>query len=90
MGIEENKSAILFAEGESEATILAAHNLALNNICQPILLGDMDRIQAIATGKGIDLKESGVDIVCREMVNKNDLKKYTEMIYEKANRGGIS
>jgi len=56
MGISKNKSVIVFAEGCDANTIVAASNLAQNNICKPLLLGDVNRINSIAQSKGLDLE----------------------------------
>lgn len=53
------------------------------------MLGASQRIKAIAEAKGLELEEM-VDILDRDHVTQYDLDKYSDLIYSRMNRKGIS
>lgn len=63
MSQSNDKAIIAFCEGCDPDTIQAAYNLAMNNICKPVLLGARSRIFSIAEARGIDLNQSNIDVV---------------------------
>jgi len=77
---------LVFPEGEHEKILRAASKLVDEGIALPILLGNQDRILAIAEKNNIDLK--GCEIV--NPINSTKLELYAKKILERRERKGMT
>ena len=82
-----NPKRVVFAEADNYKILKAAQLVRDQGIAHPILLGPHDKVQAIAQANNIDLE--GCQIV--DILQENDTRaRYTELLYEKRQRRGIT
>ncbi len=83
---QENPKRIVYPEGESERIIRASSQIVGEGIAQPILLGEADRIQAIAEQLRVNL--DGIEII--NPIHFNKLDEYKSEIYHLRQRKGMT
>ena len=81
-----NLRAIVLPEGDEPRTVQAAAKVRIEGLAEPILLGDPDRIQAVAAKTGTDLK--GIEIVNPADSDRCDA--YADTLYELRKSKGLS
>jgi len=82
----QNPRAIVLPEGDERRTVQAAAIILGEKLARPILLGDPDRIRAVATETGADL--AGIEIVNPADSPKRDA--YAEALYDLRRTKGLS
>ena len=82
----ENVKRIVLPEGDEPRTVQAAERIAAEGLARPILLGDPQKINAVAAGTGADL--SGVEIV--DPANSPKAGAYAQALYELRKAKGLS
>ncbi|GCF16178.1 NADP-dependent malic enzyme [Haloarcula mannanilytica] len=75
---------VVLAEGDDEKMIRAAYQLVEQEIADPVLLGDRDRIGAISETLGLSFDPTVVD------PEETDLEKYADRLYELRKRSGVT
>lgn len=83
---KQKKSTIVFPEGEEERIIKAAIYLAKNELLQPILLGNNEKIDALA--KSIDFEELKIKIINPD--NSEYHKQWANNYYEMRKHKGAT
>jgi malate dehydrogenase (oxaloacetate-decarboxylating)(NADP+) len=81
-----NPKRIVFAEGEHEKTIRAAHQLVEEGIARPVLLGDEEKIRSKA-------EELQIHLTCVEFVNPRSSDRrldYAQRLYDLRKRKGVT
>ena len=81
-----NLRAIVLPEGDEPRTVQAAAKVRVEGLAEPILLGDPDRIQAVAA-------KTGTDLTSIEIVNPADSARfdaYADALYELRKSKGLS
>jgi malate dehydrogenase (oxaloacetate-decarboxylating)(NADP+) len=78
---------VVFAEADNYKIIKAAQIVRDENIALPILLGPLDRIQAIAQENNIDLEGCEIIDILQEEATRHE---YAELFYQKRQRRGIT
>ena len=81
-----NLRAIVLPEGDEPRTVQAAAKVRVEGLAEPILLGDPDRIQAVAAKTGTDL--TGIEIVNPADSDRCDA--YADTLYELRKSKGLS
>ena len=81
-----NLRAIVLPEGDEPRTVQAAAKVRMEGLAAPILLGDPDRIQAVAAKTGTDL--TGIGIV--NPADSAKLDAYADALYELRKAKGLS
>ena len=81
-----NLRAIVLPEGDEPRTVQAAAKVRVEGLAEPILLGDPDRIQAIAAKTGTDL--TGIEIV--NPADSARFDAYADALYELRKSKGLS
>jgi phosphate acetyltransferase len=81
-----NLRAIVLPEGDEPRTVQAAAKVRIEGLAEPILLGDPDRIQAVAAKTGTDL--TGIEIVNPADSDRCDA--YADALYELRKSKGLS
>ena len=81
-----NLRAIVLPEGDEPRTVQAAAKVRIEGLAEPILLGDPDRIQAVAAQTGTDL--TGIEIVNPADSDRCDA--YADTLYELRKSKGLS
>ena len=81
-----NLRAIVLPEGDEPRTVQAAAKVRIEGLAEPILLGDPDRIQAVAAKTGTDL--TGIEIVNPADSDRCDA--YADTLYELRKSKGLS
>lgn len=80
---------VVFAEADNYKTLKAAQIAYEEGIAEPILLGKVDKIEAIAEEFSLDLE--GITIVDPRSRKENKRKeKYAKLLYEKRKRRGVT
>ncbi|MEM8935752.1 MAG: NADP-dependent malic enzyme [Pseudomonadota bacterium] len=82
----EKPKRIVFAEGENESVIRAAHAFRLEGLGEPILIGRDEEIQAKLSDLGLS-SEDDFEIHNARLSTENPV--YTEYLYERLQRKGI-
>jgi len=75
---------VVLAEGDDEKMIRAAAQIVDQGIAEPVLIGDRDRITAIAETLGLDFAPEIVD------PEEGDLAVYADRLYELRKRKGVT
>ena len=75
---------VVFAEGDDEKIIRAAHQLVDDRIADPILIGDREEIWSQMDDLGLDFEAEIVD------PDADNLEAYAEFLYEMRKRKGIT
>lgn len=83
---KQNKSRIVFPEGDNIRVLQAAHNMIKDGIGIPVLLGKRKTIEELALGLGIDLEQ--VEIV--DHIKENDHEEKSQIYFNMRNRKGIT
>jgi malate dehydrogenase (oxaloacetate-decarboxylating)(NADP+) len=83
---QRNPKRIVFPEGNSQRILRASHMIKQEGIGHPVVLGEPEKIQAIAAEYDIDL--SGVEII--NPVESKERERYARRYFEKRQRKGIS
>ncbi|MES2906286.1 MAG: NADP-dependent malic enzyme [Pseudomonadota bacterium] len=78
---------VVFAEGEEEQIIRAAHSYVASGLGPAILVGREDRVQAKAEELGINLKDDGIEVTNARLSKRNEI--YTEFLYARLQRKGF-
>ncbi|MGD1038081.1 MAG: NADP-dependent malic enzyme, partial [Roseiarcus sp.] len=78
---------VVFAEGEEEHVIRAAHSFVNQGLGTAILVGREERVRAVAEQSGFDLTETGVEIHNARLSQRNAL--YAQFLYERLQRRGF-
>ena len=81
-----NLRAIVLPEGDEPRTVQAAAKVRVEGLAEPILLGDPDRIQAVASKTGTDL--TGIEIV--NPADSARFDAYADALYELRKSKGLS
>ena len=81
-----NLRAIVLPEGDEPRTVQAAAKVRVEGLAEPILLGDPDRIQAVAAKTGTDL--TGIEIV--NPADSARFDAYADALYELRKSKGLS
>ena len=81
-----NLRAIVLPEGDEPRTVQAAAKVRMEGLAEPILLGDPDRIQAVAAKTGTDL--TGIEIV--NPADSARFDAYADTLYELRKSKGLS
>ena len=81
-----NLRAIVLPEGDEPRTVQAAAKVRIEGLAEPILLGDPDRIQAVAAKTGTDL--TGIEIV--NPADSARFDAYADALYELRKSKGLS
>ena len=81
-----NPKRVVYPEGDNPRIIRASHQIVMEGIAKPILLGDETRIRRHADELGVDLE--GVEIV--NPLDGLAIKKYSKQLYEKRQRKGVT
>ena len=80
---------VVFAEADHYKILKAAQIARDDGVAQPILLGNKDRIHALAEEHGIDLEDMEV-IDPRKPEEEKRRKEYADILYEKRKRRGFT
>ena len=78
---------VVFAEGEEEQVIRAAHSFVAQGLGSAILVGREDRVRKVAADAGFDLAEKGIEIHNARLSSRNSL--YAQFLYERLQRRGF-
>ena len=79
---------VVYCEGNNINTIKAASLAQNNKICQPILIGNHERINMIAKDNGVSLE--GIEIVDHVSVNEDERRiRFAKILAEKSQRQGM-
>jgi malate dehydrogenase (oxaloacetate-decarboxylating)(NADP+) len=84
--VRANPKTVVFAEGEEEKILRAAIAFENTGFGRPILIGREDRIQAALDRLGLHLPDN-IEIHNARISSKN--AKYTDLLYERAQRKGF-
>jgi malate dehydrogenase (oxaloacetate-decarboxylating)(NADP+) len=77
---------VVFAEGEEEQVIRAAHTFVNLGLGTAILVGREERVRAAAEAAGLDLNDKGIEIHNARLSHRNAL--YAQFLYERLQRRG--
>ena len=77
---------VVFAEGEEEQVIRAAHTFVNLGLGTAILVGREERVRAAAEAAGLDLNDKGIEIHNARLSQRNSL--YAQFLYERLQRRG--
>jgi malate dehydrogenase (oxaloacetate-decarboxylating)(NADP+) len=77
---------VVFAEGEEEQVIRAAHTFVNLGLGTAILVGREERVRAAAEAAGLDLNDKGIEIHNARLSHRNSL--YAQFLYERLQRRG--
>ena len=78
---------VVFAEGEEEQVIRAAHSFVNQGLGTAILVGQEDRVRAVAQQSGFDLDDKGFEIHNARLSRRNAL--YAQFLYDRLQRRGF-
>jgi malate dehydrogenase (oxaloacetate-decarboxylating)(NADP+) len=80
---------VVFADAENLTVLKAVQQVWDDNICEPILLGDVAKIHQIITESGLDLE--GITIIDpRDEATKSKTAAFGNALYEKRKRKGFN
>ncbi|MBV9290782.1 MAG: NADP-dependent malic enzyme, partial [Hyphomicrobiales bacterium] len=77
---------VVFAEGEEEQVVRAAHSFVNQGLGAAILVGREERVRAAAQSAGFDLGDKGIEIHNARLSQRNAL--YAQFLYERLQRKG--
>jgi malate dehydrogenase (oxaloacetate-decarboxylating)(NADP+) len=77
---------VVFAEGEEEQVIRAAHTFVHLGLGTAILVGREERVRAAAEAAGLDLNDKEIEIHNARLSHRNSL--YAQFLYERLQRRG--
>lgn len=79
---------VVFADAENLTVLKAIQQVRDEGICEPILLGDVNAIQAIINENGLDLKDIRI-IDTRRPEDPEMVQRYADLFFDKRKRKGI-
>jgi malate dehydrogenase (oxaloacetate-decarboxylating)(NADP+) len=79
---------VVFADAENLTVLKAIQQVRDEGICEPILLGDVNAIQAIINENGLDLKDVRI-IDTRRPEDPEMVQRYADLFFDKRKRKGI-
>ena len=86
---KQNPKKVVFAEADNYKVLKAAQTVFDEGICEPILLGNTENITDLIQEYQLDLE--GVKIIdTRSDEAKAKIKEYSELLYQKRNRRGVT
>ncbi len=85
--VREKPATVVFAEGEEEKTIRAAHQWQMGGYGKAILVGRREKIQSVMNKIGIGVRENDIEIR-NALLTKDDNERYIEFMYKKLQRKG--
>ena len=86
---KENKKRVLFIEADNYNVLKAAEILNLDQICEPVLLGNRSFIDNFANENGIDL--SGIEIIDVKNTELRDKRhEYADIYWKMHERNGVT
>ncbi len=77
---------VVFAEGEEEQVIRAAHSFVNQGLGAAILVGREERVKAAGQALGLDLSDKGIEIHNARLSQRNAV--YAQFLYERLQRKG--
>lgn len=77
---------VVFAEGEEEQVIRAAHSFVNQGLGTAVLVGREDRVRAVAERAGVELS-TGVEIYNAKLSDRNNV--YAQFLFERLQRKGF-
>ncbi|MFM8647649.1 MAG: NADP-dependent malic enzyme [Methylocystis sp.] len=77
---------VVFAEGEEEQVIRAAHSFVNQGLGAAVLVGREDRVRAVAERAGVELS-AGVEIHNAKLSDRNNV--YAQFLFERLQRKGF-
>ena len=77
---------VVFAEGEEEQVIRAAHSFVHQGLGSAILVGREERVRAVAQATGLDMSDKGIEFHNARLSQRNAL--YAQFLYERLQRKG--
>lgn len=86
---KSNPKSVIFVDADNYKILKAAYTLKQECICNPILMGDIDTIKEIAKSSSISLKSMQL-IDPRDKSNKEELRKYSSLYFERRQRKGVT
>lgn len=84
---KENPKRIVFAEADNDKILKAAQICLEEGICQPILLGNKERIQEIIKENSLELDSCQIIDPVEEKVKR---KEYADVLFKKRQRKGMT
>lgn len=87
--VRKNPKRIVFDHGECENMIKAASRLAQDHVCIPILLGNPDVIDVVASREGISLEDI-VMVDNRGLKEDERRKRYARLLFQMMERDGMT
>lgn len=84
---KKNPKTIVFAEADHFKILKAAQIVIDQHIAKPILLGNEERIRALATENGLDLSGAIIMDPTKEQENREE---FAQLLYEKRKRKGMT
>ena len=86
---KENKKRVLFIEADNYNVLKAAEILSLDQICEPVLLGNRSFIDKFADENGMDL--SGIEIIDVKNTELRDKRhEYADIYWKMHERNGVT
>ncbi len=86
---KKNPKKVVFAEADHYKILKAAHMALEEGICEPILLGKVDRIEAMIEEYGLDFP--GCEIIDpREEEHREKRYEFAEILFERRKRRGLT
>lgn len=86
---KKNPKRVVFAEADHYKILKAAHMALEEGICQPILLGKVDRIEAMIEEYGLEFPGCKI-IDPREEIYREKRYKFADILFEKRKRRGMT
>lgn len=83
--IESKKIKLVFPEGEEERILKAAVKLAEDNLAEPILLGDVKKIQALAAQLNLVIEGIGIQLLDPKAYSDADFNEMKEAFVARRN-----
>ena len=86
---KENKKRVLFIEADNYNVLKAAEILSVDQICEPVLLGNRSFIDKLADENGMDL--SGIEIIDVKNTELRDKRhEYADIYWKMHERNGVT
>lgn len=83
--IESKKIKLVFPEGEEERILKAAVKLAEDNLAEPILLGDVKKIQSLAAQLNLTIEGIGIQLLDPKAYSTTDFDEMKEAFVARRN-----
>jgi malate dehydrogenase (oxaloacetate-decarboxylating)(NADP+) len=85
--VRRSPKRVVFAEGEEEQVIRAAHSFVNQGLGSAILVGREERVRQVAAAAGFDLADKGIEIHNARLSLRNAV--YAQFLYERLQRRGF-